>query len=254
MIVWALRLPPELESWATGAGPECGAILGSWLSTPHLMFHFAVCRPLQTPLIMNYVIDHYATNHIKSCQDNHIKTHQAVQNPQLSGLASEAPRHFEERREFAAMGKEKDKMPEVDQWGSLAAPKMAKHGTHPQHKLENQLVAPRGSLLRHLRPRWQLFEVIGTLPRLRDLCGVSCPCSPQRLLFWHRSWSTHHSGSLKFFPVLLIGIFLPRLIGGAIAVAIFQKGNTALYNENMESLAKAATESICAAGPSQWIV
>ena len=59
---------------------------------------------------------------------------------------------------------------------------------------------------------------------------------------------------LSFFPVLLIVIFLPRLIGGAIAVAIFQKGNTALYNENMESLAKAATESICAAGPSQWIV
>eukprot|EP00435_Cladocopium_sp_Y103_P062860 s2528_g24.t1 len=45
-------------------------------------------------------------------------------------------------------------------------------------------------------------------------------------------------GSVKFFPVLLIGVFLPRLIGGAIAVAIFQKGNTALYNENMASLVK----------------
>jgi len=45
-------------------------------------------------------------------------------------------------------------------------------------------------------------------------------------------------GSAKFFPLLIVGVVLPRIIGGAIAVAIFQKGNTALYNENMALLVK----------------
>ena len=51
-----------------------------------------------------------------------------------------------------------------------------------------------------------------------------------------------HPGSAKFFPLLIVGIVLPRIIGGAIAVAIFQKGNTALYNENMALLVKAWIE------------
>ena len=51
-----------------------------------------------------------------------------------------------------------------------------------------------------------------------------------------------HPGSAKFFPLLIVGVVLPRIIGGAIAVAIFQKGNTALYNENMALLVKAWIE------------
>lgn len=77
-------------------------------------------------------------------------------NPQLSGLAILKPHGIlKSDARVAAMGKEKDKMPEVDQWGSLA-PKMDKDGkawhTSTTEAGEPQLVAPRGSLLRHLRP------------------------------------------------------------------------------------------------------
>ena len=145
MIVWALRLPPELGSWATGAGPECGAILGSWLSTPHLMFHFAVCRPFADP------IDNELC-YWSLCNKSHqVMSRQPYQNSSSRSkstafwLAPAKPHGIlKSDASLQPWGKEKDKMPEVDQWGSLAAPKMAKHGTHPQHKLENQLVAPRG--------------------------------------------------------------------------------------------------------------
>eukprot|EP00438_Fugacium_kawagutii_P001084 Skav236107 [mRNA] locus=scaffold1166:365205:380963:+ [translate_table: standard] len=46
-------------------------------------------------------------------------------------------------------------------------------------------------------------------------------------------------GLVKFFPVLVIGVVLPRVVGGAIAVAILQKGSTELYNDNIKTLVKA---------------
>lgn len=46
-------------------------------------------------------------------------------------------------------------------------------------------------------------------------------------------------GLVKFFPLLVLGVVLPRVIGGAIAVAILQKGNTELYNDNIKTLVKA---------------
>ena len=45
-------------------------------------------------------------------------------------------------------------------------------------------------------------------------------------------------GSIKFLPVLLIGVVLPRLLGGAAAVAIFLKGDTELYKQNLANLVK----------------
>lgn len=45
-------------------------------------------------------------------------------------------------------------------------------------------------------------------------------------------------GSIKFLPVLLIGVVLPRLLGGAAAVAIFLKGDTELYKQNLAHLVK----------------
>ncbi|CAJ1450248.1 unnamed protein product, partial [Effrenium voratum] len=45
-------------------------------------------------------------------------------------------------------------------------------------------------------------------------------------------------GSLKFLPLLILGVVVPRIIGGAVAVYIYKAGNTELYQQNIASLVK----------------
>lgn len=45
-------------------------------------------------------------------------------------------------------------------------------------------------------------------------------------------------GSLKFLPLLILGVVVPRIIGGAVAVYIYKAGKTELYQQNIASLVK----------------
>ncbi|CAE8715996.1 unnamed protein product [Polarella glacialis] len=50
-------------------------------------------------------------------------------------------------------------------------------------------------------------------------------------------------GFIKFLPLFLLGLTIPRAIGGAIALAIYKFGKTALYDKNMAGLGLAESEN-----------
>ncbi|CAE8693060.1 unnamed protein product, partial [Polarella glacialis] len=50
-------------------------------------------------------------------------------------------------------------------------------------------------------------------------------------------------GFIKFLPLFLLGLIIPRAIGGAIALAIYKFGKTALYDKNMAGLGLAESEN-----------
>ena len=50
------------------------------------------------------------------------------------------------------------------------------------------------------------------------------------------------AGSVKFLPIIFLGLALPRAIAGAIAVAIWRKWDTQQYEQNIANLVKAGTD------------